>query len=443
MTTTGDNIKPTNGNAKWIQDYLSFSDKDAKALCKKLNILSDDSTVDIVKNIMWAAEKFEENSPKIKNKQINVYIHWSVDPDALSSAKCLSELFLLNGANDVRILGGKFAHPQNVEMVEICHIVIFNANEGFFEKGINCMVDTVPPLGERNTSQIVNHMCKEFFLVMDHHNTYDEISEHCKECGIKPVTIPVIGKRVGSTATMMALLSLCMKQMDKITPETQAALLFGIYSDTNGLLQNVTPLDSAMFNILNAGRASELFSQVQYYEYPEDWLMLKHRAYKNQVSVGRVKLTTTGLTNEHCRDVIAECASDIIRQKNTLMSFCLAITVNGLELSVRANSRLLRMEPNRIIQIVQDLFAQLFPGKSGFKFSEQFPNHIQGGSCVSLESIDQIWLDIKEGKPDYNSDITNERCLVRCKEYMESIIKVMKRMSSANPELMAGFGISE
>ena len=440
-STNGDAVKSTNGASKWAKDYLLYPDKEVKNLCRKMNLPLEGEMFDIVKNVMWAADEFLENAPKIKNKQVNIYVHWTVDPDSLASAKLLGELFLLHGANDYRILGGQFGHPQNLEMMNICHIVMFKANDGRFEKGLNCMVDVCPPLGERNTSP-VDHTCKEFFFVCDHHDTCENIYEQCKSSGIKPITIPILGKRIGSTSSMMILFASCLKQLANVTPETKAALLHGIYSDTQGLLYNVTLLDTAMFTLINTGHTSDLFSQIQYYEYPEEWLGLKHRAYRNQITDGKIRLTTTGLTTETCRDVIAECANDILRQKNTVMAFCLAITINGLELSVRANSRLLKMEPVRIIQVVDDVFKKLFPGKSGFKFSAAFPHHIEGGACVTLESIDQIFLDIQEGKPDYNNSVICDKSLSRCKEYMESIIKVLQKMTVSDPELMAGLGIA-
>ena len=433
--------KSAKSSLKCLDEYLAREEKDAKNSCKKIHIYPDPNVLDVVKNVMWAAGKFVDNLPKIRNKCVNIYTQWVGDPDAIASAQALRELFLINGANDGRILCGKIGHPQNLEMLEICNIVKFNPNDGrFVDNEINCIVDASPPLGTKNTVMIQNPPT-EFYFVCDHHNTSESVRELCEEFDVKSITIPIVGKRVGATSTMIAFMVSHLRQLDKITPETKAALLLGIYSDTSGLMSGVTTLDSAMFNLLNVNRTSEIFASLNHYQYPEDWLKLKHRAYVNQVSTGRVRLTTTGLTPDNCRDVIAECANDIIRQQGTAISFCLAVTMDGLDLSVRANSYLLRMEPQRIVKVVDDLFNTLFPGKSGFKFSNSFPHNVEGGACIKLETIDQVLLGIKEKNPDYKNEELNKKNLSRCREYIEAIVKVLKDMAAEDPELMAGLGL--
>jgi len=439
MNKKNDGDSCVNGNSNCYTDYLLYSDKSIQTFCKRHSLHSDADMDDILKNVMWACDKFSDNVSRIKNKQINVYVHDVGDPDAFASAKALGELFLMHGANDYRVLCSKIGHPQNVEMIQFCNVVIFPPDHAF-ENGINCLVDVCPPLGKRNTQGVLKPP-KDIYLVCDHHDDKESIIEACKSEGIKSVFIPIIGKRVGSASTLIVLMALHFKKLEDLVPETRAALLLGIYTDTSGMVHNVTPLDSAMFNLLNNGKAAEIFSALQFYEYPDDWLDLKHRAYVNQVKVGKIRLTTTGLTPDYCRDVIAECANDIIRQKDTAMSYCLAITHNGLELSIRANSRLLKLEPDRIIHIVEQMFNELFPGKSGFKFSKMFPHNVYGGACVKLEPIDMTWLEIRDSKPDYKRKDIQDKCLNRCKEYIFAIVKVMQNMASVDHELMAGLDL--
>lgn len=429
----------SSSNGKCYTEYLSYNDKVIQPFCKKHSIYLNNDVSDIVKNMMWACEKFISNITKIKNKQINIFVHDVGDPDAFASAKALGELFLMHGANDYRILCGKIGHPQNVEMIQLCNVVIFPPDHRF-ENGVNCLVDVSPPLGTRNTQNVIDPP-KDIYFVCDHHDEQVTIIEACKNEGIKSVFIPLIGKRVGAVSTLIILMALCLKQLENIVPETRAALLLGIYTDTSGMIHNVTTLDSALFNMLNTGKAAEIFSALQFYAYPDDWLELKHRAYINQFKMGKIRLTTTGLTPDYCRDVIAECANDVIRQKDTAMAFCLAITMNGLELSIRANSRLLKLEPDRIINIVEQMFNELFPGKSGFKFSKIFPHNVEGGACVKLEPIDRIFLEIKDMKPDYNRKEIQDKSLNRCKEYIFAIVKVLQNMANNDHELMAGLDL--
>ena len=114
-------------------------------------------------------------------------------------------------------------------MLETCSIVIFPINEGrFTDDSINCMVDAAPPLGTRNTQHLDNPPT-DILFACDHHDSAKVIVDACKESGVKPPKIPVLGKRIGSTSSMIAFLALCLKVMDKISPEAKAAIMLGIY----------------------------------------------------------------------------------------------------------------------------------------------------------------------------------------------------------------------
>ena len=93
---------------------------------------------------------------------------------------------------------------------------------------------------------------------------------------------------------------------------------------------------------------------------------------------------------EDHRDVIAEIASDLIRVQGTSIGIAVAVTDRGTEVSVRADSRLLGHEPERIVRVVEHLLEYTFPGCSGFKFERRPPHRVEGGACVPHSDSQQV-----------------------------------------------------
>ena len=90
----------------------------------------------------------------IRGRGANIFTQWVGDPDALGSAVVLDAILRELGAKEVRILTGKLGHPQNRNLVARCGIKLFDPNDERLPRGLNCMVDTSPPLGRANTGPV-------------------------------------------------------------------------------------------------------------------------------------------------------------------------------------------------------------------------------------------------------------------------------------------------
>src|SRR6266852_3069502 len=131
----------------------------------------------------------------IRGRGANIFTQWAGDPDALGSAVLLKAILEELGAKEVRILTGSLAHPQNRNLVAKCGIVLHDPNTGRLPRGLNCMVDTSPPLGTANTGRVLP--VKEYFFVADHHADPDDVERNTREKGVRRVKLAFVGLPVG------------------------------------------------------------------------------------------------------------------------------------------------------------------------------------------------------------------------------------------------------
>ena len=193
----------------------------------------------------------KRSAKAIRGRGANIFTQWVGDPDALGSAVLLSAILRELGAEEVRILTGSLGHPQNRNLVARCGIVLHDPNRDRLRGGLQCMVDTSPPLGILATPGV--DPVKDYFFVADHHADPEEVEANCRAKGVRRVRLPFVGLAVGSTSAFMAVIAAAFGVLDKLTPAEKAAAALGIYTDTSALLHGATPLDFKMFEVLDAG----------------------------------------------------------------------------------------------------------------------------------------------------------------------------------------------
>src|SRR5262249_9359013 len=145
----------------------------------------------------------------------------------------------------------------------------------------------------------------------------------------------------------------------------------GIYTDTSALLHGATALDFRMFEKLTRdAEAQDILNELRDYRVPPEWFQYRAAAFQNLEVTGAVRVAPVGYVREAHRDVIAEIASELLRIEGTSISIAVAVTERGTELSVRADSRLLGSEPERIVRVIDELLGYAFPGVSGFRYDK-------------------------------------------------------------------------
>ena len=142
-----------------------------------------------------------------------------------------------------------------------------------------------------------------------------------------------------------------------------------------------------MFEKLTRDEATQdVLDDLRDYRVPPEWFELPHgRLPAHARRRAAVRVAPVGYVRDDHRDVIAEIANELLRIEGTSIGIAIAVTERGTEVSVRADSRLLGEDRERIVRVIDHLLEYAFPGVSGFKHERRPPHRVEGGACVPHE----------------------------------------------------------
>jgi nanoRNase/pAp phosphatase (c-di-AMP/oligoRNAs hydrolase) len=375
----------------------------------------------------------KRSAKAIRGRGANIFTQWVGDPDALGSAILLKTILTSLGAKEVRILTGSLGHPQNRKLVERTGLVLQDPNKDRLRTGLHCMVDTSPPLGMTNTVGV--DPVNDYFFVADHHADPADVEANCRLRGVKRVQLPFVGLAIGSTSAFMAVIATAFGVLDRLTTAERAAAALGIYTDTSALLHGATPLDFKMFEVLTRTvETQDILDELRDYRVPPEWNLYRAAAFKNQEVTGAVRVGPVGFVRDEHRDVVAEIASELLRVEDTSIAVAIGVTGRGVEVSIRADSRLLGQNQQRIVGVIDYLLEAAFPGVSGFKHDRRPPHRVEGGACVPLtpEQRSEWQLDVSP-RPAGNGPI-----LAHCKELARMLVAALRDLEALQPQEMEG-----
>jgi nanoRNase/pAp phosphatase (c-di-AMP/oligoRNAs hydrolase) len=370
---------------------------------------------------------------RIRGRGANIFTQWLGDPDALGSAVVLRAILEQLGVGEIRILMGALGHPQNRNLVQRCGITFHDPNKDRIARGLNCLVDTSPPLGMTNTGLV--RPVSRYFFIADHHTEPDEVEANCRAQGVKRVSNAFVGLPVGSTSAFLAVLGAAFGVLERLGPRGRAAVALGIYTDTSALLHGPTPLDFRMFEILTRDEATQdLLDELRDYRVPSAWFLYRSAAFQHMETRGAIRIAPVGFVSEALRDVIAEVASDLLRIEGTSIGIAIALTDRGTEVSVRADSRLIGGDQQRIVRVIDSLLEYAFPGVSGFKFERQPPHRVEGGAFVAHDKTRQMMLQPGTVEGTDSSD----RAVEHCRACARALVAALEDLRFARPEEIQG-----
>jgi hypothetical protein len=298
-------------------------------------------------------------------------------------------------------------------------------------------VDTSPPLGMSNTGPV--QPVKEFFFVADHHADPDEVEENCREQGVRVVRHAFVGLPVGSTSAFLAAMGYAFGIMEGLGPEGRAAAALGIYTDTSALLHGATAIDFRMFEKLTRDEATvDVLDELRDYRVPPEWFDYRSHAFLNAEVTGAVRVAPIGYVKEGFRDVIAEVASDLLRIDGTSIGIAVAVTEMGTEVSVRADSRLLRQQGERIVRVIEHLLEYTFPGVSGFKYDRRPPYRVEGGASVPHDPEQERAFKLGSARSDGAGQTQRAAMLEHCRTIARGIIAALQDLKFARPDEIQG-----
>jgi nanoRNase/pAp phosphatase (c-di-AMP/oligoRNAs hydrolase) len=377
----------------------------------------------------------------VRGRGANIFTQWVGDPDALGSAVALKVILEKLGAAEVRILTGSLGHPQNRNLVERCGITLFDPNTERLPRGLHCVVDTSPPLGLSNTGRV--EPVRDYFFVADHHTDREEVEERCRQKHVRRVRLGFVGLPVGSTSAFMSALALAFDALDDLGPQGRAAAALGIYTDTSALLHGATALDFRMFEKLTRDEATrDIVTELRAYRVPPEWIEYRTVAFSHMETTGAVRIAPVGYIRADHRDVIAEVASELLRIEGTSIGIAIGVTEKVTEFSVRADSRLLQDDPERIIRVIDYLLGYAFPGVSGFKYERRPPHRVEGGASVPHgEAVQRLWA-LGRGRNgqavERKANGSSESLLAHCRDCARALIAALQDLKFARPEEIRG-----
>ena len=151
------------------------------------------------------------------------------------------------------------------------------------------------------------------------------------------------------------------------------------------MLHGSTPLDFKMFEVLTRSEETQdILDELRDYRVPPEWNAYRAAAFRNQEVTGQVRVAPVGFVRDAHRDVIAEIATELLRTEKTSIALAIGVTKRGVEVSVRADSRLLGTDQERIVRVIDYLLEAAFPGVSGFRHDRRPPHRVEGGACGPL-----------------------------------------------------------
>ena len=383
--------------------------------------------------VHMAHSALKRSQKAIRGRGANIFTQWVGDPDALGSAVLLRAILEELGAKEVRILTGSLGHPQNRNLVERCGIELHDPNTERLPRGLQCMVDTSPPLGTANTGRV--EPVFEYFFVADHHADPEDVEASCRAEGVRRVKLAFVGLPVGSTSAFMAALGMAFGVWEKLGPAGRAAAALGIYTDTSALLHGSTALDFRMFEKLTRDEATQdILDELRDYRVPPEWQQYRAAAFQNMEVTGAVRVAPVGYVRADHRDVIAEVANEVLRIEATSIAIAVAVTERGTEVSIRADSRLLGFDGERIVRVIEYLLNYAFPGVSGFKYERRPPHRVEGGACVPhREAEERLWRLGTGHKPGEADPV-----LEHCRACARALIAALQDLKFAKPEEIQG-----
>jgi len=381
-----------------------------------------------------AVSGLKRHARSIRGRGVNIFTQWVGDPDALGSAVMLKAVLTSLGASEVRILTGTLGHPQNRNLVKRCSIELHDPNRDRLPDGLHCMVDSSPPLGRASTARVDG--VSRFFFVADHHAKREDVEEACRNNGVTEIALAHVGLPIGSTSAFLAVLAGAFGVLGDVGPPGRAAAALGIYTDTSSLLHGATALDFRMFELLTRDSPTrDLLDELRDYRVPEAWYRYCGAAFQRIHVQGGIRISAVGWVHERERDVIAEIANQLLRIEGTSVGIAVAVTERGTDVSIRADSRLLGSDPERIVTVIDHLLQYTFPGCSGFKFERTPPFRVEGGACVPHgDSKEIMWRPDSGEEPDPD----DPRIMEHCNAAAKAILTALADIKFASPEEVDG-----
>lgn len=253
----------------------------------------------------------------LRDHTVYIQTHNFPDPDAIASAYGLQEFLKYHGIESVLCYYGSIDKLSTRRMLSTFDIQIYSKEEldGMKNEDYIVNVDS-----QKNNANVMDLIGEEVACI-DHHPIFIEADYQYKDIRI-----------AGACATLIA--EYFMKDNIPITPNTAAALCYGIKVDTADFTRGVTDLDVSMFAYLYHRADKEKFSSM----FANTMEFKDLKAYGAAIeSIQVYEHTGFSYIPFDCPDALIGMISDFILALNVVdVSVVYAKRDNGLKVSVRS-----------------------------------------------------------------------------------------------------------
>jgi nanoRNase/pAp phosphatase (c-di-AMP/oligoRNAs hydrolase) len=249
---------------------------------------------------------------------VPIFVHPDPDPDAISSAVGLRTVLRRRPETLPIVTLQSMTRSENRRMVELLHATITEVTVEELQRfpGI-ITVDTQP-------TAIATGEADARFAVVDHHPR--EPGYGTRFCDIRP--------EYGATATLIAEY-LRIDARVRIAPPIATALLYGIKTDTDGLMRGVTPADVDAYAFLQARADLTLLRRFERPAYPADAAVAYGRAIAGLERDNDLAVVYAGQLDPDRLHVLADLADFCLGIDGVIWSAAAAMLGESLVVTLR------------------------------------------------------------------------------------------------------------
>lgn len=265
--------------------------------------------------------KFEELLKNITGHHVYIQTHNFPDPDAISSAFGLQNLFTLSGIESSICYKGKIERYCTNEFVDKLGIKLINLDD------IDDMIsqDEIILVDSQKGNANIYDSPGEEIICIDHHPTFDVgVQVRYRFSDIRP--------EVGACASIIA--DYYFENNITMDKNTATALAFGIKSDTQGLSRGASDMDVDMFHRLYLLADLEVLNSLEHCS-----LMLEDlQAYANAIGsikiINDISFAYSG--NNIPEALIASISDFMLDLVEVMFTVVYSAKSDGIKLSVRS-----------------------------------------------------------------------------------------------------------
>ncbi len=274
---------------------------------------------------------------------IGIFIHNDPDPDALASALAFQRICDHENCRSRIYYGGEITRQENKEFVrlldlELHHIKSIEECKQNIMDGLARIVMIETALPSEN-----NMLPKDVIpqIVIDHHST---------EGNVKALEFVDIRAHIGATSTIMIQY---LQELDvKMDEKLATALLYGIRTDTNGFIRNISTADLKAVAYLSPFIDRTMLKMIESPPMNPETIDIIGKAMTNRERLNDAIFSFVGYIED--RDALPQAAEFIFREKDLKAVAVCGIRGDNVYVSARSTGTTVYID-----KVIKDAYGEM------------------------------------------------------------------------------------